>query len=68
MKRGPVKKIGVLGTGYVGITAAALFAALPVFDFVYGFQRNSSSSGCKIAMLNGGEIPLKAKSPGLKTS
>jgi UDP-N-acetyl-D-mannosaminuronic acid dehydrogenase len=38
-KRGPIKKIGVLGMGYVGIPAAALFADAPQFDRVYGFQR-----------------------------
>ena len=65
-KRGPIKKIGVLGMGYVGIPAAALFADSPVFDFVYGFQRDSSSSGYKIAMLNRGESPLKGEEPGLE--
>ena len=64
-KRGPVKKIGVLGMGYVGIPAAALFADAPQFDKVYGFQRDSSSSGYKIAMLNRGECPLKGEEPGL---
>ena len=38
-KRGPIKKIGVVGMGYVGIPAAALFAESPLFDFVHGFQR-----------------------------
>jgi UDP-N-acetyl-D-mannosaminuronic acid dehydrogenase len=65
-KRGPIKKIGVLGMGYVGIPAAALFADSPAFDFVYGFQRNSPSSGYKIAMLNRGESPLKGEEPGLE--
>ena len=65
-KRGPIKKIGVLGMGYVGIPAAALFADSPAFDFVYGFQRESSSSGYKIAMLNRGESPLKGEEPGLE--
>jgi UDP-N-acetyl-D-mannosaminuronic acid dehydrogenase len=65
-KRGPIKKIGVLGMGYVGIPAAALFADSPAFDFVYGFQRDSSSSGYKIAMLNRGESPLKGEEPGLE--
>jgi UDP-N-acetyl-D-mannosaminuronic acid dehydrogenase len=64
--RGPVKKIGVLGMGYVGIPAAVLFADSPAFDFVYGFQRDSSSSGYKIAMLNRGESPLKGEEPGLE--
>ncbi len=64
-KRGPIKKIGVLGMGYVGIPAAALFAASPKFELVYGFQRDSPSSGYKIAMLNRGESPLKGEEPGL---
>ncbi len=38
----------------------------PAFDFVYGFQRDSSSSGYKIAMLNRGESPLKGEEPGLE--
>ena len=65
-KRGPIKKIGVLGMGYVGIPAAALFADSPLFDHVYGFQRDSASSGYKIAMLNRGESPLKGEEPGLE--
>jgi UDP-N-acetyl-D-mannosaminuronic acid dehydrogenase len=64
-KRGPIKKIGVIGMGYVGIPAAALFAASPAFDMVYGFQRDSPSSGYKIAMLNRGESPLKGEEPGI---
>jgi UDP-N-acetyl-D-mannosaminuronic acid dehydrogenase len=59
LKRGPIKKIGVIGMGYVGIPAAALFADSPRFERVYGFQRDSPSSGYKIAMLNRGESPLK---------
>ena len=65
-KRGPIKKIGVIGMGYVGIPAAALFADSPAFDFVYGFQRDSQSSGYKIEMLNRGESPLKGEEPGLE--
>jgi UDP-N-acetyl-D-mannosaminuronic acid dehydrogenase len=63
---GPIKKIGVIGMGYVGIPAAALFADSPKFDMVYGFQRDSPSSGYKIAMLNRGESPLKGEEPGLE--
>lgn len=63
--RGPIKKIGVIGMGYVGIPAAALFADIPHFEKVYGFQRNSSSSGYKIAYLNQGNNPLKGEEPGL---
>jgi UDP-N-acetyl-D-mannosaminuronic acid dehydrogenase len=65
-KRGPIKNIGVIGMGYVGIPVAVLFADSPVFDFVYGFQRDSISSGYKIAMLNRGESPLKGEEPGLE--
>ena len=61
--RGPIKKVGVLGMGYVGIPSAALFA--DHFDFVLGFQRDSPSSGYKIEMLNNGENPLKGEEPGL---
>jgi UDP-N-acetyl-D-mannosaminuronic acid dehydrogenase len=65
-KRGPIKKIGVIGMGYVGIPAAALFADSQKFDMVYGFQRDSPSSGYKIAMLNQGKSPLKGEEPGLE--
>ncbi|NPE30296.1 nucleotide sugar dehydrogenase [Methanococcoides sp. SA1] len=65
-KRGPVKKIGVLGMGYVGIPAAALFADSEKFDLVLGFQRDSPSSGYKIEMLNKGDSPLKGEEPGLE--
>jgi UDP-N-acetyl-D-mannosaminuronic acid dehydrogenase len=66
LKRGAIKKIGVIGMGYVGIPAAALLADAPQFDHVYGFQRDSPSSGYKIAMLNRGESPLKGEEPGLE--
>lgn len=65
-KRGPIKRIGVIGMGYVGIPAAALFADSPSFEQVYGFQRDSPSSGYKIAMLNRGESPLRGEEPGLE--
>ncbi len=65
-KRGPIRKIGVIGMGYVGIPAAALFADSPAFEKVFGFQRESPSSGYKIAMLNRGESPLKGEEPGLE--
>ncbi|NPE27577.1 nucleotide sugar dehydrogenase [Methanococcoides sp. SA1] len=64
--RGPIKKIGVLGMGYVGIPAAALFADVDKFEKVLGFQRNSASSGYKIDMINAGESPLKGEEPGLE--
>jgi UDP-N-acetyl-D-mannosaminuronic acid dehydrogenase len=65
-RHGPIKKIGVIGMGYVGIPAAALFADSPEYDMVYGFQRDSPSSGYKIAMLNRGECPLKGEEPDLE--
>ena len=64
--RGPIKTIGVIGMGYVGIPAAVLFADAPEFDQVYGFQRASKSSGYKIDMLNAGVSPLKGEEPGLE--
>ena len=64
-ERGPIKKIGVVGMGYVGIPAAVLFADAPEFESVLGFQRASPSSGYKIDMLNSGESPLKGEEPGL---
>lgn len=66
-KKGPIRKVGVVGMGYVGIPAAALFADSDSFDFVLGFQRNSKSSGYKIDMLNRGESPLKGEEPGLES-
>ncbi|WP_406657756.1 nucleotide sugar dehydrogenase [Methanolobus sp. ZRKC2] len=65
-EKGPIKRIGVIGMGYVGIPAAALFADSDRFDHVLGFQRNSPSSGYKIDMLNRGESPLKGEEPGLE--
>ncbi len=65
-KRGPIRKIGVIGMGYVGIPAAALFADSDNFDLVLGFQRDSPSSGYKIEMINRGESPLKGDEPGLE--
>ncbi len=64
-KRGSIRRIGVIGMGYVGIPTA-LFADVPHFEHVYGFQRDSPSSGYKIAMLNRGESPLKGEEPGLE--
>ncbi len=65
-RRGPICTVGVIGMGYVGIPAAALFADVPEFGMVYGFQRDSTSSGYKIAMLNAGVSPLKGEEPGLE--
>ena len=63
-KKGPISKVGVIGMGYVGIPSAVLFAEK--FDFVWGFQRASQSSGYKIEMLNNGISPLKGEEPGLE--
>lgn len=63
---GPIRRIGVIGMGYVGIPAAVLFAHSEEFSHVVGFQRNSPSSGYKIDMLNRGELPLKGEEPGLE--
>lgn len=65
-EKGPIKKVGVIGMGYVGIPAAALFADSPKFEKVLGFQRASASSGYKVDMLNRGESPLKGEEPGLE--
>ncbi len=65
VKRGPIRTIGVVGMGYVGIPAAALFADVPRYSRVWGFQRDSATSGYKIAMLNRGESPLGGDEPGL---
>lgn len=65
-KQEPIRKIGVIGMGYVGIPSAALFADVPEYTRVYGFQRESPTSGYKIAMLNRGENPLKGEEPGLE--
>jgi UDP-N-acetyl-D-mannosaminuronic acid dehydrogenase len=65
-RRGPIKKVGVVGMGYVGIPSALLFADSPNFEQVWGFQRNSPSSGYKIDMLNKGECPIGGKEPELQ--
>jgi UDP-N-acetyl-D-mannosaminuronic acid dehydrogenase len=64
-KKGPIRTIGVIGMGYVGIPSAVLFALIPGIHKVYGFQRNSHSSGHKIRMLNEGKNPLKGEEPSL---
>lgn len=65
-ERGPIRTVGVVGMGYVGIPAAVLFAHTPGIDHVLGFQRDSPSSGYKIEMLNRGESPLKGEEPDLE--
>jgi UDP-N-acetyl-D-mannosaminuronic acid dehydrogenase len=49
-----LKKIVVIGMGYVGIPIAALFADVPGFTVV-GVQRRSQRSGWKINWLNEGK-------------
>jgi UDP-N-acetyl-D-mannosaminuronic acid dehydrogenase len=63
--RGPIRRVGVVGMGYVGIPSAVLFARSGAFSEVIGFQRDSPGSGYKIAMLNRGESPLKGEEPDL---
>ena len=50
-------KVAVIGMGYVGIPAAALFAEVDGFE-VIGLQRRSKRSGWKIDALNRGECPI----------
>lgn len=64
-RKGPIRKIGVIGMGYVGIPAAILFADSDAVEMVLGFQRDSPTSGYKIDMLNRGKSPLKGEEPGL---
>ncbi|HIH44424.1 MAG TPA: nucleotide sugar dehydrogenase [Candidatus Methanoperedenaceae archaeon] len=64
-QKGHIRKIGVIGMGYVGIPSAVLFADSDAFEQVLGFQRDSPTSGYKIDMLNRGESPLKGEEPGL---
>jgi len=58
------KKIIVIGMGYVGIPAAALFADVEGFNVV-GIQRRSKRSGWKIDWLNEGKNPIGGDEPGL---
>lgn len=59
-----VQKVVVVGMGYVGIPAAALFADVPGFTVV-GVQRRSKRSGWKIDWLNKGKNPIGGDEPGL---
>jgi len=59
-----MKKVVVIGMGYVGIPAAALFADLEGFNVV-GLQRRSQRSGWKIDLLNSGKNPIGGEEPGL---
>ena len=58
------KKLIVVGMGYVGIPAAALFADVGKYDVV-GIQRRSVRSGWKIDHINSGKCPIGGDEPGL---
>ena len=57
-------EIVVIGMGYVGIPAAAMFANVEGFNVV-GVQRRSKRSGWKIDYLNAGKCPIGGNEPGL---
>ena len=57
-------EIVVIGMGYVGIPAAAMFADVEGFN-VIGVQRRSKRSGWKIDCLNAGKCPIGGCEPGL---
>ena len=59
-----VRKIVVIGMGYVGIPVAALFADVEGFSVV-GVQRRSKRSGWKIDWLNEGRNPIGGDEPDL---
>ncbi len=59
-----MKKLVVIGMGYVGIPAAALFADTGAFEVV-GIQRRSERSGWKIDFLNEGRSPFPDNEPGM---
>jgi UDP-N-acetyl-D-mannosaminuronic acid dehydrogenase len=58
------KNIVVIGMGYVGIPAAALFAEIDGVK-VTGIQRRSKRSGWKIDYINEGKCPIGGDEPGL---
>jgi UDP-N-acetyl-D-mannosaminuronic acid dehydrogenase len=59
-----VKRLAVIGMGYVGIPAAALFADTGEY-VVTGIQRRSTRSGWKIDFLNTGKSPFPDSEPGM---
>ena len=59
-----MKKLVVIGMGYVGIPAAALFADTDSLEVV-GIQRRSKRSGWKIDFLNEGRSPFPDNEPGM---
>ena len=54
-KRGPIRRIGVVGMGYVGIPAAALFADVSVVEHVVWPPAGLTLPGYKVAMLDRGK-------------
>jgi UDP-N-acetyl-D-mannosaminuronic acid dehydrogenase len=58
------QSVVVIGMGYVGIPAAALFADVSGFS-VTGIQRRSVRSGWKIDLLNAGRSPFPENEPGI---
>jgi UDP-N-acetyl-D-mannosaminuronic acid dehydrogenase len=56
--------LAVIGMGYVGIPAAALFADAEGFH-VTGIQRRSARSGWKLDALNAGQSPFPDNEPGM---
>jgi len=56
------KEMVVIGMGYVGIPAAALFANVPDIH-VTGLQRRSKRSGWKLDVLNSGKCPIGGDEP-----
>jgi UDP-N-acetyl-D-mannosaminuronic acid dehydrogenase len=59
-----MKKMAVIGMGYVGIPVAALFADSGEFT-VTGLQRRSPRSGWKLDFLNAGKSPFPNNEPGM---
>ena len=59
-----MKVMAVIGMGYVGTPAAALFADTGEFE-VIGIQRRSKRSGWKIDHINEGRNPIGGGEPGL---
>jgi UDP-N-acetyl-D-mannosaminuronic acid dehydrogenase len=64
MAKAVLKRVAVVGMGYVGIPVAALLADQKGVD-VTGIQRRSQRSGWKIDMLNAGKCPFEGNEPGL---
>ena len=66
MKRGPIKKIGVIGMGYVGIPIAALLADVPGLD-VTGIQRRAKERRLRLSTQPGLGISTHVQHPRMRT-